>query len=547
MSAEDPEKLFFAAHAARTAGDLAEAERLLRLVADLQPKSATVQTALAEVLLARGRASHAIEAAGRAVTLDGNLAPAHVALGEAAGQLGNSRAALKHHRAAHRLMPSSVAASVALVRTLKALGMAGEASAVLTEACAAMAGDAASLNNLGTAALDLLFPEQARALFEGAIAARPDDPGIYINLARACSRSADDDAARETLRRAREIAPGDPRITRADGIIAVNAGRPAEALVSLENYLAEVPSDADAKLARGLARLVLGDWKNGWADYEARLDASRGPGRRRFAKPRWSPEMTTGRVLLHAEQGMGDTLQFVRYAQTLTAAGLHTVLQVQAPLVDLLRTAKGVGEVLGPGDALPPFDAEAPLPSLPGILGATPALPAVDIPYLAAPPGDLPDLPVGDGPLVGLVWRGNPAFINDRRRSPGLAALAPILATPGVRFVGLQLDAAAEIAGADPDRRISDMSGLLTDFAVTARVLEALDLVITSDTAMAHLAGALGRPGWLMLSSAPDFRWGREGDRTDWYPSLTLFRQRISGDWSGPVGDMAGRLASLAG
>ncbi|NQV58410.1 MAG: glycosyltransferase, partial [Alphaproteobacteria bacterium] len=194
----------------------------------------------------------------------------------------------------------------------------------------------------------------------------------------------------------------------------------------------------------------------------------------------------------------------------------------------------------------PPFDAEAPLPSLPGILGATPSDPVIAFPYLTAPAGSVPELPDGPGPLVGLVWAGNSAYTNDRRRSPGLAVLAPLLSIPNTRLVGLQVGAAvAELERFDPERRILDLSNTLTDFAATARILIQLDLMITSDTAIVHLAGALGRPCWLMLPTGADFRWGLSGERTNWYPSLRLFRQSAPEDWSGPVEQMAAALSEL--
>jgi hypothetical protein len=276
-----------------------------------------------------------------------------------------------------------------------------------------------------------------------------------------------------------------------------------------------------------------------------------------YDRPRWDGAPLAGRtILLHAEMGLGDTLQFVRYADAVRRRGGRVILACQRPLARLLDGCPGV-DLLVPQDAPPPpFDVYAPLMSLPGLLGTTAdAIPA-PVPYLAADPDLVArwrGAVAGDDALkVGVAWQGNPQHPKDRERSFPLAALAAVAAVPGVRLYSLQKGPGAEQL-ADPHLpfTVHDLGGRLDEeagpFRDTAAVLTLLDLVIAADSALAHLAGALAVPAWVALPMAADWRWMVARDDTPWYPTLRLFRQAAWGDWGGVFDRMAAALRERAG
>lgn len=284
---------------------------------------------------------------------------------------------------------------------------------------------------------------------------------------------------------------------------------------------------------------MLGDFVRGWQEYEHRWTLSENHGRQReFAAPRWQGGELAGRtLLLHAEQGLGDTLQFVRYAPLLVRRGARVIVLCQPPLKRLLMEMEGIS-VVADDEPLPEFDLQLPLLSLPRAFGTTLATIPAEVPYLRADPVDVRawgrKLDDKDHFKIGLVWAGNRRHLNDRNRSCTLDAFAPLAAVSGIRLYSLQKDAAAaEIQNAPATMRLVDVGKELVDFADTAAAITCLDLVITVDTAVAHLAGALARPAWLLLPFAPDWRWMLAREDSPWYPSLRLFRQNQAGDWSG--------------
>ncbi|HEY2243603.1 MAG TPA: glycosyltransferase family 9 protein, partial [Xanthobacteraceae bacterium] len=251
-------------------------------------------------------------------------------------------------------------------------------------------------------------------------------------------------------------------------------------------------------------------------------------------------------ILLHAEQGLGDTIQFARYAPLVAAQGAKVVLEVQPELKSLLSRLDGVTAVVARGEAPPPFDVHCPLGSLPLALKTElPVVPA-QIPYLFADEAHLQKWSVRieklPSPRIALAWAGNPAHDNDRNRSIAFATLAPLLAMPG-SFISIQRDVrgdeAAQLA-AQP--RLTHVGGELADFNDTAAVLALCDLLITVDTAPAHLAGAMGRPVWVLVPFAPDWRWMLDGEITPWYPAARVFRQPALADWNTVIARVAAAL-----
>ncbi|MBI3570748.1 MAG: glycosyltransferase family protein [Gammaproteobacteria bacterium] len=357
--------------------------------------------------------------------------------------------------------------------------------------------------NLGVALQTLEQHADAATVYRRALALAPQHVGALTNLGRALQKQA----------------------------------RPQEAIACFERALTLKPDLPEAHWGLATQRLLLGDFAQGWQEYEHRWALPENQGlRREFAAPRWDGGDIAGRtVLLHAEQGVGDTLQFVRYAPLLVRRGAHIIVLCQ-PMLKRLLMEMGDVSVVADGEPLPEFDLQLSLMSLPRVLGTTLASIPADVPYLRADSVDVRTwnrkLDDKDHFKIGLVWAGNRRHLNDRNRSCTLETLAPLAAVSGIRLYSLQKgEAAAEIRNAPANMQLVDLNDELVDFADTAAVIACLDLVITVDTAVAHLAGALARPAWLLLPFAPDWRWMLAREDSPWYPSLRLFRQSQAGGW----------------
>jgi len=331
------------------------------------------------------------------------------------------------------------------------------------------------------------------------------------------------------------------------GHALLNLNRSAEALAPYERAIALRPDYAKAQFGYALALLKSGDFARGWRQYEWRWQDCQRP-RQDLAAPLWQGEDLRGRtILLHAEQGFGDTLQFVRFAPLLAARGARVVLEVPRALVRLLRGVDGVAKVIAAGRRLPPVDVHCPLASLPLAfdlrLGTIPAAP-----YLPAPRRRKAH--AGRPLVVGLVWAGDPrkwdlrSNLIDRRRSTTLAMFAPLLAIEGIRFLGFQLGEARDQIADWPSHVTDAMEGV-TDFADTAARLADVDLLISVDTAMVHLAGGMGVPVWMLSRADACWRWLEGRADTPWYPTMRIFRQPAPGDWAAMLADVGTALARL--
>jgi hypothetical protein len=330
-------------------------------------------------------------------------------------------------------------------------------------------------------------------------------------------------------------------------------GRDVEGLSFIAQALAIDPNQPEAAETDSIWLLRLGRFRDGWRQYEARLrtDAAR-PYLRNFPQPQWRGEPIEGRtILLHAEQGMGDTIQFARYAPLVAARGARVVLEVQAGLRAILGGLAGIDRVLERGEPLPRFDLHCPLPSLPGVLDTDLDSIPLPIPYVAVPPDRVALWRQRLGPRrgirIGIAWSGNPHHRDDARRSIPLARFGRLLADrTGCAFHVLQTTMRApdrETLAAMPHLR--DHGRHLTDFGDTAALVRLMDLVISVDTSLAHLAGAMDRPAWVLLTAVPDWRWMLGRDDSPWYPSLTLFRQPCRDDWDSVLTEVAQRLDTV--
>lgn len=383
--------------------------------------------------------------------------------------------------------------------------------------------------------------EEAEAAYRRALALQPNFPVAYNNLGNTLNALDRREEALACFERALTLQPDYGNVWKNKGAALTWLGRLDEAAECFRHALTRAPHDAQAHRDLGVVYLLQGRYREGWPEYEWRWQAPTmafPP----LRQPKWDGGSLDGKTLfLLAEQGLGDTVHFIRYAGRLKQ--LYTcriVVACHKPLAALVRTAPGVDGVI-PHNAEPnEYDVYAPLLSLPGILGDAPGTLPADIPYLQADPDRLAywrnELASYGGVRVGIAWQGNPDFEADRMRSAPLTALAPLGRLKGVTLFSLQKgvgeDQLERLAGrfdVVPLGRRLDVQG--PPFADTAAVLQSLDLIIAVDTVIGHLAGALGANVWLALAYVPDWRWGMTGDRSEWYPTMRLFRQTRRADW----------------
>ena len=533
-------------------GRPAEAAEAFRRALALQPEQAEWWGNLGNVLTALRQADAAEDAYRRAVALSPTLPRAHAQLGSALRKEGRPSEAEAAFRAQVTLSPDDPDAHLNLAAALGEQDRAAEAAALLPRAVALAPERPEAHHTLATALRQLGRLDEAEAAGRHALALRPHYAEALGNLGLILREQGRLDEAEPLLRRALALQPTTVRAFNDLAIVLADQARLHEALAVLDLAAALDPADAETRHHRALLLLLQGRFGEGWAEYEARFDTKQGrPDRRGFAQPRWDGEALEGRtILLHAEQGLGDTLQFCRYASLVAGRGGRVVLEVQPPLRPLLASLPGVAQLIVQGETLPPFDVCCPLLSLPRAFGMgegadAGAVPA-GTPYLAPPADALARwrerLPPGRAPRVGVVWAGNPRHVNDRRRSLPFAALAPLWDVPGVSWASLQAGPrASDLAGAPPGV-IEDLAPRLHDFGETAAAVCQLDLVVTADTAVAHLAGALGKPAFVLLPFVPDWRWLRRGGSSPWHPTLRLFRQDARREWASVVDAAAAAL-----
>ncbi len=402
--------------------------------------------------------------------------------------------------------------------------------------------DAEALSNLGAVFNTARCHEAAEAACRQALMARPGYWAALANLGMSLHRQQRYDEAVAAYVASLRANPGNSSACTNLAVSLNEQWRMAESLRMHDAAVRLAPQDAEVRNNRALAWLMAGDFERGFAEFEWRW---RAPAMKPHDVPgeQWRGEPPAGRkILLHDEAGFGDTLQFVRYAPLLAARGARVLLQVQPPLVRLMRQSfPGVAEVFGRGEALPDYDLHCPMLSLPhGFRTRIDTVPS-DTPYLLVDQAAASrwrwrlDEASLDQAYIGLVWAGASrpdmpdAFAMNRRRSLTLSQFAPLADVPGVRFVSLQLNAKAEAV--PPGMAMLDPMAEMADFADTAALVANLDLVIAADTAVAHLAGALGRPVWVLSRYDACWRWLAGRQDSPWYPSLRFYRQPRPGDW----------------
>jgi Flp pilus assembly protein TadD len=459
-----------------------------------------------------------------------------------------------------RLDPWNAAAGNNLGAALIKAGRCGEAISALQGALALWPAYPRALTNLGKALREAGRATEAIDRLNQALAIEPHHVPALVNLGDALAATGELDAAQRALERAISLAPRLVEAHMTLGIVHLQADRIAESLAALRIAIALAPHHADAHANLGHALFVSGDWRAAWPHFEYRFQrhAHRGPLTPPRGRARWDGSVAQDlRLRLIGEQGLGDQLQFARYAKTLCALGLRCVIECDSRLVRLLEQAGLAARVVPFGTACEEASTRwIPLMSLP----AWHQTQADTVPcaqgYLAT---DAQQLRRWSARLtnmhrlrVALAWAGNPHMETGRYagRSPPLAALAPLMSVPQVSFVSLQKHVGEEQLDAVPFgksiQRLPELDVGPDAFVDTAAVLKCVDLLVTCDTAVAHLGGALGVPTWLCLMQEPDWRWMRRGSSTPWYTSMRLFRQPAPGDWASVFTAVAEALAARA-
>jgi tetratricopeptide (TPR) repeat protein len=504
--------------AAYAAGDLGLARRLALGLLEASPADLRALSLLAAIAADEGRTEEGLNWARRAEAADERAASPHYIMGRLWQDTGRLPEAEAAYRNAIRLQADHARAHNNLGCVLHMQGRLEEALAAYRRALELDPRLPQANQNYAAIARDAGALERAVAEFERHTATHPEDAMAFNDLGNAY----------------REL------------------GRNELALAAYERAVALAPDLAQAHFSRSFVLLLLGRYREGWRDYEWRwrIPAFNEPARR-FSAPMWKGgAIERGTLLLHAEQGLGDTLQFMRYVPRCTARCASVVLECQPELHGLLQGTAGPQRVLARGAPLPEFVAHAPLMSLPAIFGTTLEDMPWSGPYIRANPEKVSawgDRLEGSGFRVGLVWAGRPQQWDDRKRTISLDLFAPLSRAAGAVFYSLQVgEAAAQAANPPAGLRLVDMAPRIVDFADTAAIVANLDLVITIDTSVAHLAGAMGVPVWVLIASAPDWRYHLGRSDNPWYPSMRLFRQDRNGDWSAPIARVAAALEPLA-
>jgi tetratricopeptide (TPR) repeat protein len=397
-----------------------------------------------------------------------------------------------------------------------------------------------ALVNRGVTLHGLTRFAEALASYDRALALDPDNFDALTNRGVALHDLGRYGEALSSHERAVAARPCDAVALNNRGLTLHRLGRFGEALASYDRALAARPGYADALFFRSMSRLLTGDFERGWIEYERRHESSSAVSSKRdIQQPLWLGEddIAGKTILLHSEQGFGDTIQFCRYAALVAARGARVVMEVQQPLRGLMMGLDGVAEVIARGDPLPDFDFHCPLLSLPLALETRLATIPSSPSYLRPPQRTSQDWDARLGkqgrPRIGVAWAGNPKHVRDRERSISLGTLLPLLDVDAT-FVSLQKDVhRADAETLLTNRKILDLAGSLGDFSDTAALISRLDLVISVDTSVAHLAAALGKPVWVLVTHVPDWRWLLGRDDTPWYPTARLFRQDDTGKWDG--------------
>ncbi len=579
------------AEARRGLGQIGQAIECYAQAVRLQPSAVVVHINLGTLLQQAGQPEHAIASYGRALELDPQNVLARYHLGKAFEQQGKPQPAESCYNQVLESVPEHVPSLEALAALLKARGdLAGavqlyeralrpepqiashhfdlgnvyqlsrrwnEAVACYRRALDINPQYSEAFSNLVNALRELNQLDEALICAERAVQLRPESAPSANNLAVVLQDMGRLDEARKQFERAVLLDPKKAELHLNLGVVLKDQGHWDEALAKYDEALQIQPGHAHTLCSRGVALLSLGRLAEGWTGYEHRIGLPQFD-TLSFPQPRWEGTPLAGRTLLiHCEQGFGDTLQFIRFVKpAVERAGEGKIVLAAQPELMPLLSQSGYAGLVSKEQPLPAFDVHVPLMSLPQLLGVELDTLPCEAPYLAVEQVRVDkwreELKKYSGFKIGIGWQGRPDFRGDRLRSISLETFAPLADVAEVRLISLQKGPGSEQLGAGLHRfDVVDLGDEIdrtaSRFMDTAAVMQSLDLVVTSDTALAHLAGALGVRVWLALSAAPDWRWMVEREDSPWYPSMRLFRQSRLGDWTDVFERMAAELRTLNG
>jgi tetratricopeptide (TPR) repeat protein len=523
-------------------GRLDEADRICTRVLKAAPDWFDALHLAGLVKLDIGKAAAAQTLLAKALKLNPQSAPVLANVGRALSALGCDDEAMASLDKALALAPDSFDIVNIRGNVLLKLSRPADALAAFERVLALEPRFLGARANLGNALAQLGRFEEAIAHYDALLAAQPSNPETLLNRGSALAGLGRQEEAIACFDRALALRPdyARARIGRGAALAALN--RHQEALAEYGTALTADKNNADVHHNEALSLLTLGDYRRGFPKYEARWLRTGMPRRKGLGKPLWLGEYPLARktILVHGEQGLGDTIQFARYVPELARTGTKVVLEVQPPLTALLSRLDGVSAVVGRGDALPAYDVHCPAGSLPLALRTEVATIPANVPYLAASEesiakwrerlGSLPS------PRIVIAWSGSADHANDRNRSIALERFAPLLAAGQGSFISIQRELRDGDAGALTRlSNVTHVGDALADFDDTAAVVALADLVISVDTAVVHLAGAMGRPVWVLVPFQPDWRWLLDREDSPWYPTARLFRQPKPGDWDSVI------------
>jgi tetratricopeptide (TPR) repeat protein len=542
-----------AAISAYNAGKLVEAEKICQQIINSKPNLLDALHLLAIVQFRLGKKETALASLDRVLKVRPDSVKALSDRGLILHELNRFEEALASYDRALKLRPDHDLALSNRGSTLKELGRFEEALASYDRALKVRPDYAEALSNRGAVLKEMKRFEEALASYDRALKARPDFAEALYNRGVTLHQLNRYEDALASYDRALTVRPDYVEVLYNRGVTLHQLNRFEEALASYDRALIVRPDHADTHCSEAHCRLLLGDFGRGWKKNEWRWEI--GPARRvkqNFVQPPWTgQEDIAGKtILLHCEQGLGDTIQFCRYVPFVVERGAHAILGVQTPLRELMSTLPGPTQIVVEGDPLPDFDLYCSLLTLPLAFETRLETIPHETPYLrASSEAEISwnaRLGPRSRPRIGLAWSGNPAHKNDHNRSIELSALLP-LSCLNATYVSLQRDVRAGDAAV-----LQDWSDLLhfgddvKNFSDTAAIISNLDLVISVDTSVAHLAGALGKPVWIILPFVPDWRWLLDREDSPWYPTARLFRQDNTREWDSVIARVGTALHDYA-
>ena len=536
-------------------GDPAGALRLMAAALKARPQSPEVLLNFSLVLNSLGRLEEALIALDSLIAINKRSLEAHNNKGAVLERLGRDEEAIESFDRVLAIKSSHIDALYNRASVLRKIGRLDEAIKGFNRVIALKPDHAKAHNNRGAALEASGRRADAIASYDRALAIDPNFVEALNNRANALLKDSRLEEAVTWYERASAIDPFHVELLTNLGTALSALGRYREALALTRRAAGVNPGFVNAQWNLALLELRLGDLAAGWQQYEWRWQRAENANRLvRCEQPLWLGETPIAgkTVYLHHEQGSGDTIQFARYAPLLVSQGARVILEVPPLLKTLIGCLRGPNlEVIASGEKVPEFDVHAPLMSMPLAFRTELASIPAQIPYLSVAERQIAcwreQLPQGKGLRVGFVWSGNATHRDDHNRSIALAKLLPLLDLPGLQFISLQKDlreSDAEVLKHNP--RLIDFGGQFDGFDDTAAAVAAMDLVISVDTSVAHLAGALGKPVWVLLPFCPDWRWLTEREDSPWYPTARLFRQPAIGDWESVIAKVGAALKQCA-